>query len=269
MMEEKNRKALWEEAGTRLDGACAKDSRDTRAFLERGALALDCAQVGLPSDLEQAEALFTRTNKIRGGKDAAALIGLARVFLRTERIEESAKALEKALHKHATHATHATMGELFAFQGKIFRAEKEFRQAWQSADDNAPEKHLYTLELTRLEGLIATGAAVDIEKQAEGKEIAEPRLASTGGEGPRRDAGKTVVRRKSDKKDAEEVKADDAKKPAKAAAKKKAAPKKAAAKKKAAPKKAAAKKKAAPKKAAAKKKAAPKKRTPKEPTAEA
>ena len=246
MMEEKNRKALWEEAGTRLDGACAKDSRDTRAFLERGALALDCAQVGLPSDLEQAEDLFTRTNKIRGGKDAAALIGLARVFLRTERIEESAKALEKALHKHATHATHATMGELFAFQGKIFRAEKEFRQAWQSADDNAPEKHLYKLELTRLEGLIATGAAVDIEKQAEGKEIAEPRLASTGGEGPRRDAGKTVVRRKSDKKDAEEVKADDAKKPAKAAAKKKAAPKKAAAKKPSA-----------------------KKRTPKEPTAEA
>jgi tetratricopeptide (TPR) repeat protein len=261
MSEEKQRKALWEEAGTYLDRACTKDSRDTRAFLERGGLALDCAQVGLPADMEQAEALFRRTNKIRGGKDAAALTGLARVYLRTERIEDSAKTLEKALRKNATHASIAAMGELFAFQGKIFRAEKEFRQAWQDAEANAPEKHLYKLELTRLEGLIASGAAVDIEKQAEGKEIAEPRLASTGGDGPRRDAGKTVVRRKTDKKegakDAPEMKADATEKPKKATAKK-APVKKATAKK--APVKKASAKKAPAKKATAKK--APAKKAP-------
>ena len=252
MGEEKKRKTLWEEASTLLAAACTSESRDTRAFTERGSLALDCAQVGLDSDLEQAEAMFVRTNKIRGGKDATSLIGLSRIYLRTNRVEEGAKALEKALHKHATHSTMAAMGELFAFQGKIFRAEKEFRQAWQTADENAPEKHLYKLELTRLEGLIATGAAVDIEKQAEGKEIAEPRLASTGGDGPRRDAGKTVVRRKSDKtetavKNPEEVKAAAKKAPAKKAAAKKAPAKKAAAKK--APAKKTAAKKTAAKKA--------------------
>jgi tetratricopeptide (TPR) repeat protein len=264
MSEEKKRKALWEEAALLLAAACTSESRDTRAFTERGSLALDCAQVGLESDLEQAEAMFNRTNKIRGGKDATSLIGLSRIYLRTERVEEGAKALEKALRKHATHSTMAAMGELFAFQGKIFRAEKEFRQAWQAAGDNAPEKHLYKLELTRLEGLIASGAAVDIEKQAEGKEIAEPRLTSTGGDGPRRDAGKTVVRRKSDKTEdkgdnTEEAKATPAKKaPAKKAPAKKAPAKKAPAKK--APAKKAPAKKAPAKKAPAKK--APAKKAP-------
>ena len=99
----------------------------------------------------------------------------------------------------------AALGELYAFQGKIFRAEKEFREAWQQAPNDAPEKALYQLELTRLEGLIASGAAVEIENQAEGKTVAEPSLSTVGSEeGPRREAGKTVVRRKTEKKKAKQ-----------------------------------------------------------------
>jgi tetratricopeptide (TPR) repeat protein len=249
MAEEKKRTALWTEALGLLTAASGKESRDTRAFTELGKLLLDRAQVGEEVDLGQAEDCFTRANKLLGGQDPAALVGLARVFLRTERVEEGAKALEKALKKHATHETMAALGELYAFQGKIFRAEKEFREAWQQSPEGAPEKHLYKLELTRLEGLISSGAAVAIEKEAEGKDFVEPTLLTTGGSGPRRDAGKTVVRRKSEKKAPK--KAAAAKAPKKAAAAK--APKKAAAAK--APKKAAAAK--APKKAAAAK--APKK----------
>ena len=198
MGEDKNRDALWNEAHDLLNDACSKESRDTKAFIELGSLILDQIQLGQEGDLERAEKLFRRVNKLRGGKDPIALIGIARICLRTDRIEEGAKTLEKALRKHATHASIAALGELYAFQGKIFRAEKEFRQAWQQAPDNAPEKNLYKLELTRLEGLIASGAAVAIEKEAEGQPIAEPQLVNTGGEdGPRRDAGKTVVRRKN------------------------------------------------------------------------
>ena len=198
MAEEKTRDALWKEASELLNGSCSKESRDTKAFIELGGLILDQIQLGQEGDLARAEKLFRRVNKMRGGKDPIALIGIARICLRTDRIEEGAKTLEKALRKHATHASVAALGELYAFQGKIFRAEKEFRQAWQQAPDNAPEKHLYKLELTRLEGLIASGAAVAIEKEAEGQPIAEPQLITTGGEdGPRRDAGKTVVRRKN------------------------------------------------------------------------
>jgi len=203
MSEEKKRAALWDEARDMLGAASTKDSRDTKAFLEMGALLLDRAQVGFETDLSIAEELFQRTNKLRGGKDSVALVGLARVYVRTDRMEEGAKALEKALKKHATHESQAALGELYAFQGKIFRAEKEFRQAWQQSPEKAPEKHLYKLELTRLEGLIASGAAVAIEKEAEGKEFAEPSIQPSSDEGPRRDAGKTVVRRKSEKKTSE------------------------------------------------------------------
>jgi hypothetical protein len=44
---------------------------------------------------------------------------------------------------------------------------------------------------------------VEIENQAEGKVLAEPTLSTVGSEeGPRREAGKTVVRRKTEKKTA-------------------------------------------------------------------
>ena len=87
------------------------------------------------------------------------------------------------------------------------RAEKEFRQAWQQAPEAAPEKGLYKIELTRLEGLIASGAALEIEKEAEGKSVAEPLMTAPSAEdGPRRDAGKTVVRRKTDGKGASKKK---------------------------------------------------------------
>ena len=52
--------------------------------------------------------------------------------------------------------------------------------------------------MAKFEGLIASGAAVDIEKQAEGVEVVAPlETVSHGEAGPRRDPGKTVVRRKS------------------------------------------------------------------------
>ena len=201
MIDENSREGFWTEGKNLLEAACSKEARDAKAFIECGLLMLDCAQLGLESDLGKAEELFSRANKIKNGNSPAALVGLSRVFLRTDRIQEAAKALEKALKKHATHSTLAALGELYAFQGKIFRAEKEFREAWQQAPNTAPEKALYQLELTRLEGLIASGAAVEIENQAEGKALAEPALSTVGSEdGPRREAGKTVVRRKTEKK---------------------------------------------------------------------
>jgi hypothetical protein len=102
--------------------------------------------------------------------------------------------------------TRAALGELLGFQGRVFRAEKEFREAWQQAPADAPEKELYRLELQRFEGLISSGAAVDIEKQAEGQTLVEPQFQASPG--VRREPGKTVVRRKKKgKKTAIEAKA--------------------------------------------------------------
>jgi len=200
MVEADNRVELWAEAKAQLETALSIESRNIRANGEYGVLLVDMARVGHDSDLKAAEEALSVAAKVSSQSDIEVQVSLARVYMRTDRINEASTALGVALKRRANHVVLAGLGELYGFQGQIFRAEKEFRAAWHDAPENAPERHLYKLELAKFEGLIASGAAVDIEKQAEGVEVVAPlETVSHGEAGPRRDPGKTVVRRKSSK----------------------------------------------------------------------
>ncbi len=210
MVEADNRIAIWAEAKTQLEAALSIESRNTKANGHFGVLLVDMARVGIESDLSVAEEALNIAARVSSGSDVAVQVSLARVFMRTDRIKEASAALGVALKRRANHVVLAGLGELYGFQGQIFRAEKEFRAAWHDAPDNAPERHLYKLELAKFEKLIATGAAVDIEKQAEGVEVVAPlETVSHGEAGPRRDPGKTVVRRKSAKSAVSEPEASE------------------------------------------------------------
>ena len=194
MVDAENRTTLWREAEALLTRGTLHDGRNVAAGLELALLSVDRGQLGEEIDLEKTEALLRRAIKADRNSRSAQL-ALVRVLARTDRVEEASKRLQKHLSAEGGFQAQAVLGELFAFQGRIFRAEKEFRLAWQQAPDGAPERELIRLELQRLEDLINSGAAVDIEKQAEGVALVEPLVRDVDA-GPRREAGKTVVRRK-------------------------------------------------------------------------
>ncbi len=191
------RQASWDEAKELLDAAIKTGSRNGRAYLELAQLHLDRLALGLEADMERAEWLLKKASKMGQAKTDVQL-ALARVQARIGKVTRAEETLERLSHKLGlTPALLAAQAELLAFSGRIFKAEQAFNDAYHKAPDGSPEKELYLAEVTRLRALIESGAALEIEKQAEaaaaGEVVAEEEEVAAG---PRREAGRTVKRRR-------------------------------------------------------------------------
>ncbi len=205
-----DRARYWDEAKELLEAAVKGNSRNGRAYLELAQLHLDRLAVGLEADMERAEWLLRKANKM-GQARTEVQLALARVQARTGKTAQANATLDRLQTKlGATHTVMAARGELEAFAGQIFKAEQAFNAAWLAAPEGSPEKAMILAELTRLRALIESGAALEIVKQAEARaagETAEEVVESEAG--PRREAGTTTKRRrgKGRKKKADAVEA--------------------------------------------------------------
>lgn len=172
-----------------LDEALKGISRLAWPFLEMAVLLIEA-----DGDAERADWCIRRARKLGGGKDGDTQLLLARAQIRQGREADAEAALQRLLKgKEMLHQATAALAELFTHQGRIFAAAAKLGEAIKMTPEGAPEREMYTREMAKLELLITSGQAVEIEKAAEAARLgreAESADARHGGGG-----GGSTVRR--------------------------------------------------------------------------
>lgn len=172
-----------------MDEALKGINRLAWPFLEMANLLIEAE-----GDAERADWCIRRARKLGGGKDADTQLLLVRAQIRLGREAEAEAALQRLLKgKEVLHQATAALAELFTHQGRIFAAAAKLGEAIKMSPDGAPERALYSREMAKLELLITSGQAVEIEKAAEAARLGQGQEggeARPGGGG----AGSTVRR---------------------------------------------------------------------------
>ena len=169
--------ALRTQAITLMEEALKGINRLHWPFLEMANLLLEAE-----GDAERADWCIRRARKLGGGKDAATSLLLARAQIRQGREAEAEAALQRLMNgkeKDMLHQATAALAELFIHQGKIFAAAAKLGEAIKMSPEEAPERAFYNREMAKLELLITSGQALEIEKAAE---AARAGAALEGGE---------------------------------------------------------------------------------------
>jgi len=153
-------------------------------------------------DLEQAEWLL---KQIKRRDNSFAMVQKARVKIRRGLYEDVERILEKAIKKEkSNHSAFAAQGEFWEAQGQVFHAFEAYRSAKERSPKNSPARIAYDQHLTRLGALIESGQAADMMKVVPTDDKAQAADSATADEaGPRRDPGKTTIRRKRQGDDSE------------------------------------------------------------------
>ncbi|HJN72930.1 MAG TPA: hypothetical protein QGF58_03250 [Myxococcota bacterium] len=185
------RAALNAEAKAGLEKAVQAHPRNPGPYLELAELLLE-----LGESLDRAEWCARKAAKIR--KTPAGQVLKARILARTGRTAEAEAAIQRlAGQKGSQHQAHAALSELFFAQRKVFAADQELHKAIQLCPESSPAFSRYKLEKARLELLISSGQATEIERQADQEQTAIADAAAAEVK-TTHDRG-TVVRRKGKK----------------------------------------------------------------------
>jgi tetratricopeptide (TPR) repeat protein len=153
-------------------------------------------------DVEQAEWLL---KQIKRRDNSFVMVQKARVKIRRGKYDEVEKILNKAIKKEkSNHTAFAAQAEFWEAQGQVFHAFESYRAAKERTPKSSPARIGYDQHLTRLGKLIESGHAAEMMKvnPLDTKVVAAD-SATADEAGPRRDAGKTTIRRTKDKTGAE------------------------------------------------------------------
>ena len=144
-------------------------------------------------DLERAEWFLAQAKKRRD--TSFGLVNRARLLIRKGTLEQVERLLTKALKlEPSNHAAFAAQSEMWEAQGQIFHAFEAIKSAKERSHKDSAARLAYTVQMTRLGGLIESGAAAEMMKAA-GVEHLEVKTKTEDTTGDRRDAGTTTIRR--------------------------------------------------------------------------
>jgi len=190
-----NRATLWAEAREVLENAIKDNQRVMGAALELSWLLLDMNEDHARVEWLLSKRLHQQDNQRR------VKLARARAMSRTGRHKDADAILQKLHRKdNMDYQVLAAMAELDFARNKVYRAADHLKQAVDVAPETAPERGFYGEELVRLQTLVTSGAALDIEKQAEAAaEAAAVAAAVAAEQGVRRDPGTTTLRRKGER----------------------------------------------------------------------
>ena len=193
LMDVDNRTTLWAEARELLENAIKDNQRVMGAALELSWLLLDMNEDHARVDWLLNKRLHQQDNQRR------IKLSRARAMARTGRHKDADAILQKLHRKdNMDYQVLAAMAELDFARNKVYRAADHLKQAVDVAPEGAVERGFYGEELVRLQTLVTSGIALDIEKKAEAVAEAEA-AAAAASEGVRRDPGTTTLRRKGDR----------------------------------------------------------------------
>lgn len=185
--------ALQTQAKDGLETALKSHPKSPGPYLELAQLLLE-----MGDDLERAEWCTRKAAKIR--KTPAGQVLKARILARTGRTAEAEAAIQRlSKQKGSQHQAHAAMSELYFAQRKVFAADQELYKAIQLCPEDSLDLGRYKLEKSKLELLISSGQATEIERQAE-QDLTAIADAAAAEVKTTHDRG-TVVRRKGKKDD--------------------------------------------------------------------
>ncbi|MCB9794920.1 MAG: hypothetical protein H6741_19620 [Alphaproteobacteria bacterium] len=154
--------ALREQAKEHLEQALKGVKTLAWPFLEMTLLLLETN-----GDLDRAEWCIKKAKK-HASRSPEVVVAMARVHSRSNRQTDAEAQIRRVLNgREAVHLATAALAELFALQGKIFLADAQLGQAIQLAPEGTPEVAAWRREKARLEALITSGQAVEIERAAE------------------------------------------------------------------------------------------------------
>lgn len=183
----------WKQAAELLDAAVVGDSRNYAAHLYLGRLLIDRG-----GDLERADWLLKKAAKL-DERAAMPFVERARVALRQGAWAEADAMLDRAIRgEPGCHQAFHARGEMFEAQGHIFNAEGEFRKALERSPKESLARAKYEAAIARCVALIASGAAVELQKQAEAAGIGVPQPKDAA-PAVRREPGTTTKRRRGAK----------------------------------------------------------------------
>lgn len=149
-------------------------------------------------DLEQADYLLKKASKL-DERAAIPLVERALIAIERKQWAEAEPLIEKAIRMEpACHEAFFARGEMFARQGFIFNARPEYQRALERSPRDSRSRARYQAAIATCDGLIESGVALELQKQAEaeGMSIPQPRAQP---DGQRRDPGKTTRRRRGGK----------------------------------------------------------------------
>ncbi|MCB9797741.1 MAG: hypothetical protein H6741_34045 [Alphaproteobacteria bacterium] len=182
--------ALRDQAKENLEEALKGIKTLAWPFLEMTLLLLET-----DGDLDRAEWCAKKAKKLSSGRDPEVVVAMARVHARSNRQSDAEAQIQRVLKgREAVHLATAALAELYALQGKIFLADAQLGQAIKLAPEGSPEAAAWAKEKARLEALITSGQAVEIERAAE---QAQAEAEATGARDVKTqsDRGNTTVRR--------------------------------------------------------------------------
>ena len=160
MVDLENADSLQAEAKGLLEKSI-RGRRPGRAYLELALLLLESDE-----GLDRAAWCLGKASK-QGGKNPLVQIARARVLARTGKTNEAEALLQRVLkNRGSQHLARAALAELYFSRKQVFAADRELEQAISTCPQNAPEGTIYKREKARLEALIQSGTAVEIEKTA-------------------------------------------------------------------------------------------------------
>ena len=192
------REAGLTEAETLIQAALDIDKGHPYAQAVLAAVILDKG-----GDLAQADWLLKQACKRK--ETSFALVQLARVRIRQEAFDEVEKILAKAVKRDkSNHAAYAAQAEFWEAQGQVFHAFEATKSAKERSPKDSPARARYEASIVRLQALIESGQAAELMKAADGSKATASSEATPASAGPRRDAGKTTIRRRKGKGAAEE-----------------------------------------------------------------
>jgi tetratricopeptide (TPR) repeat protein len=157
------RARLQAEAKELLEDAMKAKPREPGPYLELAQLLLEIG--GDAKDLERAEWAIGKAEKIR--KTPVAKVCKARILARRGEGERAEAAIQRLLQGKHPYQAHAALSELYFAQRKVFMADQELAKAIAMCPEDRLELGLYKVEKAKLEVLISSGQALEIEKMAE------------------------------------------------------------------------------------------------------
>lgn len=192
MLDPENAAELLAEAEASTRAAMATEKNNSRILTLLGTILLD--RDG--GDLEQVQWLLKQAAK--RGETPDIFIQRARLLARQGQPAESERLLERAINKAPSHhEAFAAKAELALINGNPFLSLDHLKVAKERSPKNAPERARYEREMAKMQVLIESGAAAEMMKAAEASaEEVPPVTGPTGEEGPRREAGSAVIRRR-------------------------------------------------------------------------
>jgi Tfp pilus assembly protein PilF len=149
-------------------------------------------------DLAQADWLLKQACKRK--ETSFALVQLARVRIRQGAFEQVERILAKAVKRDkSNHAAFAAQSEFWEAQGQVFHAFEATKSAKERSPKDSPARARYEVAILRLQALIESGQAAELMKAADAAKTEASPEATPASAGPRRDAGKTTIRRRKGK----------------------------------------------------------------------